>query len=246
MTKKYELVLEDSIEFFEQKLFRIRALTDFDSVKAGDLGGYIQSNENLSHEGNAWVSEDAKVCERAEVCDNAEVSGDAIVSGSARVCDDAKVYDNAEVWGNAKVSGNATVKDNTEVWGEAEISGNAIVAEKARVCGTTKVSGNAEVYGNVRAWEDAKIYGNAKVSGNAEVWGNAEVSEQSDLTVFKNNWSSGRHFTYTKSNKMWKVGCFYGTSQELIDKAYKDSKTSGDHYKAYVDFVETLERLGEE
>ena len=94
MTKKYELVLEDSIEFFEQKLFRIRALTDFDSVKAGDLGGYIQSNENLSHEGNAWISEDAKVCERAEVCDNAEVYGNAEVAG------DTWIMDYTEVCGN--------------------------------------------------------------------------------------------------------------------------------------------------
>ena len=45
---------------------------------------------------------------------------------------------------------------------------------------------------------------------------------------------------------MWKTGCFYGTGQELIDKAYRDSKTSGDHYKYYVDFVEGLERLGKE
>ena len=37
MIRKYELVLEDSIEFFGQKLFRIRSLTDFDRVRAGDL-----------------------------------------------------------------------------------------------------------------------------------------------------------------------------------------------------------------
>jgi len=63
--------------------------------------------------------------------------------------------------------------------------------------------------------------------------------------VFKNNWSSGRYFTYTKSNKMWRVGCFYGTRQELIEKAYRDSGKSGDFYKAYVEFVESLEGLGE-
>ncbi|HGA1179644.1 hypothetical protein PCO18_07145 [Streptococcus suis] len=75
--------------------------------------------------------------------------------------------------------------------------------------------------------------------------GNAWVSELGDIIVFKNHWSSGRHFTYTKSNKMWKVGCFYGTGQELIEKAYRDSEKSGNHYKAYVDFVENLEKLGD-
>ena len=61
MIRKYELILEDSIEFLGQKLFRIRALTDFGSVKVGDLGGYIQSEKNLSHDGDAWVANKAYV-----------------------------------------------------------------------------------------------------------------------------------------------------------------------------------------
>lgn len=44
--------------------------------------------------------------------------------------------------------------------------------------------------------------------------------------------------TYTKSNKMWKVGCFYGTGNELIKKAYADSETSGRNYEQYVKFAE--------
>ena len=64
--------------------------------------------------------------------------------------------------------------------------------------------------------------------------------------IFKNHWSSGRYFTYTKSNKMWKVGCFYGTGQELIEKAYKDSEVSGKNYEAYVKFVEKLEEINNE
>ncbi|HEM5157618.1 TPA: polymer-forming cytoskeletal protein [Streptococcus suis] len=216
MTKKYELVLDDTISFWGWKLFRIRALISFGSVEVGDLGGYIEKEENLSHDGNAWVY------------GNAKVSGNAKVWGNAEVLGNAKVWGNAEVWGNAKVWGNA------EVYGNAKVSGNA------------KVWGNAKVSGNAKVWGNAEVLGNAKVWGNAEVLGNAEVSELGDIIVFKNHWSSGRHFTYTKSNKMWKVGCFYGTGQELIEKAYRDSEKSGNYYKAYVDFVATLERLSEE
>lgn len=90
---------------------------------------------------------------------------------------------------------------------------------------------------------NAWVSGNARVFGNARVSGNARVKSSKDYIVFKNNWSSGRYFTYTKSNKMWKVGCFYGAGQELIDKAYKDSENSGKHYEAYVKFVEQLEAL---
>ncbi|WP_206672978.1 hypothetical protein, partial [Parasutterella excrementihominis] len=52
-----------------------------------------------------------------------------------------------------------------------------------------------------------------------------------------------RWFTYTKSNKMWKVGCFYGSGQELIEKAYQDSEQSGKCYEAYVNLVLELEKL---
>ena len=40
---------------------------------------------------------------------------------------------------------------------------------------------------------------------------------------------------------MWKVGCFYGTGEELVAKAYKDSKLSGRCYEAIVRSVETIE-----
>ena len=71
MAKKYEPVLEDTIEFFGRKLFRIRAKISFGIVEKGEFGGYIESENNLSHFGDAWVY------------GNARVYGDAWVYGSA-------------------------------------------------------------------------------------------------------------------------------------------------------------------
>lgn len=68
--KKYELTAE-FIEKWGKKLFRIKALISFGSVEAGELGGYIEKEDNLAHDGNAWVYGDA------EVCGNARVYGDA-------------------------------------------------------------------------------------------------------------------------------------------------------------------------
>ena len=100
-----------------------------------------------------------------------------------------------------------------------------------------------EVGGYIASEKNLSQSGNAWVSGNARVSGNAEVYGDADYIVFKNTWSSGRYFTYTKSNKKWRVGCFYGNGYELIEKAYKDSQKSGDFYKAYVEFVEKLEEI---
>lgn len=58
--KKYEFTGEEK-EFFGRTLLRIRAVRDFADVHSGDVGGWVESEENLSHAGNAWVSGDAKV-----------------------------------------------------------------------------------------------------------------------------------------------------------------------------------------
>ena len=51
--KKFELTSESTINIFGKKLFRIKALVEFGNVKEGELGGFIEKEENLSHEGNA-------------------------------------------------------------------------------------------------------------------------------------------------------------------------------------------------
>ena len=89
-------------------------------------------------------------------------------------------------------------------------------------------------------FRSAKVCGNAVVRGNAEVCGYALIQDMSDYIVFKNWWSSDRYFTWTKSNDMWKVGCFYGTGKELIEKAYKDSEKSGVEYERVVNYVESI------
>lgn len=106
--KKYELTTECK-EFLGRKLHRIKALTSFSDVKEGDLGGWIEKEENLSQEDNAWVYDDARVCGNARVCDNAWVFGNAMIhdnamiSGSANVCGNARVHSDAMIYGNAEI-----------------------------------------------------------------------------------------------------------------------------------------------
>jgi len=90
------------------------------------------------------------------------------------------------------------------------------------------------------------VYGNAEVYGDAKVYGNAKVINFQDYAVYKNSWSSGRWFTYTRSNKMWKVGCFCGTGEELVKKAYADSELSGKCYEAIVRAQEAIDKVIEE
>lgn len=223
MSKKYKLT-DETINLNGVTLYRIEALKYFGEIKKGDKGGFIESENNLAHEGDAWVSDNAHVYGDACVFNNAHVYGNAFVSGYAQVYGDAFVYGNAWLYDNTRVCGYARVADNARVYGDAN------------VCDDSSVFGSACVYDN------AHVYGDALVRGYACVCGDAEISNKSDYIVFQNWWSSGRYFTWTRSNNMWSVGCFYGTGEELIKKAYKDSELSGREYERIVKYVEEIRK----
>lgn len=159
-------------------------------------------------------------------------------------------YENlcGEAWvdGDAKVYAGAVVKDRASVRGDARVSSCAVIAERAYV------EDSASVYGAVRIGDNAEICDSAVIrqespwpliiEGYTKIGGNAVIESDFDYIVFKNWWSSGRYFTWTRSNDMWRVGCFYGTGEKLIDRAYKDSKVSGIEYERVVKYVEQIKR----
>ena len=239
MKNKYKLT-EETINFNDKILYRIEALKDFSDVKIGDKGGFIENESNLSQYGDCWIYDNAKVCGDAIVSDDAIVYGEALVYDNAKVCDNTRVYGNAGVYGDAIICDNANVYDNALIYNNATIYGNAEVYGNAEIHDNALICGNAKIYNNARVCDNTKVCGNAKVCGEAKICKDAIVRSNSDYIVFKNWWSSGRFFTWTRSNNVWKVGCFYGTGKELIEKAYKDSELSGKEYERIVKYVETI------
>ena len=203
MTKKYELI-DETMEFEGHTLHRIRAIKDFGVVKIGDLGGWIESEDNLSHFENCWVYDNAKVFLDAKVWANAKVCGEAEVCGNASVFDNADVCESACVFGNAKVFGGAWVRGDAKVFGNAKVFGGA------------KVYGDAEVYGN------ACVFGWSKVNGDATVRGDSVVYE--DALVSGND--GGRQMT--KHVKFLFQGpCVSGADFERIVNDFLTKKTVG-------------------
>lgn len=139
--KKYRFT-DDTIKVDGKTLHRIQALRSFSDVQKWELGGYIESERNLSHKDNAWVYDDAKVFDNARVSDDASVSDNAAVYGNAVVYENAKVHDYAEVFGKAQVHGNA------DVYGDAWMAGNARICDNAKIFGKARARGNAELNGN--------------------------------------------------------------------------------------------------
>ena len=122
--RKFELTDETSQLASGVTLYRIRALIDIPrrGVKAGDMGGWVEREDNLSHEGDAWVGR------IAHVFGSALIRGNALVTGTAHVSGHARIGDNALVTGSARVSGRAVVCGNVQIAGTARLSGFAIVS----------------------------------------------------------------------------------------------------------------------
>jgi UDP-3-O-[3-hydroxymyristoyl] glucosamine N-acyltransferase len=126
MNKKYELT-DETLGVGTTKMYRIRSLRDFSDVKEGDLGGYIESESNLSHDGNCWVYDEAQVFAGARIYDNAII---------ARY---AKAFYGAEIFENARVCGATVVFNKGKVYGSAQTFNNVSVINGAVVHSTAKI-----------------------------------------------------------------------------------------------------------
>jgi hypothetical protein len=139
---KYELTNETrNVERGTVKVYRVRALQDFGEgafkVKKGELGGFVQSEENLSHTGNAWVSDLGCVYNKALVSGNAQVFGAALVGGHAQVFDNAQVFDDAELGDRVVVGGDARVGGDAHLFGHLRLDGDGCMTGNTPVYGMT-------------------------------------------------------------------------------------------------------------
>lgn len=108
--KKYRLDETDRIDFYDHTLYRIIALKDFSDVKAGDKGGYVESEDNLSHDGDAWIYDKAHVAGNAKVRDNAQVSGDTEIHGYTQIAGNARVSGYGELSVNSTITEDVVLK----------------------------------------------------------------------------------------------------------------------------------------
>ena len=145
MSKKFELVKEKYIELKDgRKLYQIRALREIQnermivSIKKGELGGYVESEKNLSQEGNSWICQSARVYENALVKDGSLVGNKVIVRGNAAIEDDAYV--------RAMSIGKTIIEDNARIGGISTVGLEdpfVVFNHKG-----TRIRGNSAILGN--------------------------------------------------------------------------------------------------
>ena len=239
MEKKYELIKDDTLSWNSLEgepitLYRIRALKDFscpakeDSlfdnyINKGDLGGYIEKEENLSHEGGCWVYHnarvygDAKVLENAHVYNLANVFGNAVVKGYSRLLGSAYVYGNAVISGHAELDGRVSVGDNSKISGNVSINNNCQIRGDSILDGDVALGGSNHVI-------NAKLTGEVNLTGAFII--NFDVSDNKDIAGYVINARTNEpfspvysHYYLLASTKedIWSERNFKGTGEELIE-----------------------------
>lgn len=225
--KKYEFTGETK-EFDEYTLRRIRALVDIKHiVKKGELGGWIEDEENLSHEGNCWVNDGCYVCGGARVYENARIAGGA------------KVLYGSKVYGSAVVSGGSLVINNAEVYGNATIVGGAVVSDGAKVFGAAIVDHGANVSNK------AVLSNIAKVSGDVIIV-DGNIDSESDFICVGPIGSRRAYTTYNLKSGTVCTGCFVGTLEEFekqVISTYGADGGEDTHYKSYKNLIEYFKTI---
>ncbi|WP_256692743.1 polymer-forming cytoskeletal protein [Histophilus somni] len=213
-------------------LYRIKALRRFGVVEPGDLGGYVESEYNLSHWGDAWVFNNAKVYDKAKVNSNATVHENATVCGAAMVCGDATVRECSYVGGTATVDSNAVIS------GDAKINGMAKISGYAQISGDVCVSDNAWVGGMVIAFANAKIGGSVHLYGKVYLGNHANIKREEDLFVACYVGSEQGTLTVYRTDKgLFAIrGCFCGTVEELLKRSKENhNEKTHNEYKLLVE-----------
>ena len=168
MNSKYEItnIPHEKYPF----LHRIRALRDIGhDVKAGDLGGFVESESNLSFEDGdeAWIYDNAIACERSYVNKHSQLRDSAVIRNTAYISE------------GARLSGESKAEDDSYVRGgqlaeKARVCGNAMIKTLPDTLGIPVIRGNANVYG--------KVMGAIHIGGDALVFSSEELrNDTADL-----------------------------------------------------------------
>ena len=249
--EKYELIKESKDYFVGREIFRIKALKDFNDIKAGDIGGWVCSYDNLSQEGNCWIYDDAKCLDNARVYDNAKMYDSSMMLGNAKMYDNAVMSDssvmcdNAVVCGNARMCDTSTMCDNSMMRGNAMMFNNSKMYDRATMFDNSKMFDGAEMFGRATMYDNSAIYDNSKMYNKARMFDYAILNENKILygSINKSYKNIFQHLCkkrfliaiLTEENEiLYSIGCQTGiTKEKFIDRIYNDCEVKGKGLEEY-------------
>lgn len=234
---------EEESSVVEIKLYRIQALKTFTKsggynpiIHVGELGGYVETEDNLSQEGNCWIF------------------GDAKVKDGGKVIDDAIIFDKVMVSNNSVIRGNSVVRDRCFVTHRSDIFdstlvGDVTVSDQSSIHSGSFLYGEIEVYKSVISThvilvgrisvKESRITAPLELSGDYEL--NFDVTTPHSIIGY--NIGMPRSILFTIKNIIastvedkWYASDFTGTGKDLIDfVSSSDDKQKVEYVRSIVD-----------
>lgn len=202
-------------------LRQIVASRDFGDVKAGAMGGWVEDESNLSHDGDCWIYDH-----------NSAVFANAVITGNARVTQPCTVSHGAALSGDCWI-------DNAQISHGAAISERAMVqcsqvSGECRICGDARIMHHSQVIAAVGLTQDhdqrLQIYQHATVNASrivhqAQIYGRALVNHafiEHRAAIYDDAILDGND-----ENNIWVGDCaqIYGQARIVAGSAVDQSPT---------------------
>ncbi|HFZ8993402.1 TPA: YdcK family protein [Citrobacter freundii] len=153
-------------------LRQIVALGDFNDVKAGTVGGWIDSESVLAQDGDCWIyDENAIAFAGAVISGNARVTQTCVIRDNARIADNAWI-DGAEISHGAQISDNVTVQ-NSVIRGECRLAGDARILHRCEVIAARGLTRENDML--LQIYDRATV-SDSRIVHQAQIYGDAIVS----------------------------------------------------------------------
>lgn len=236
--KKYQILEDDFIKvhtfkscisdgemsIVEIKLYRIQALKTFTKpggynpvVHVGELGGYVEAEDNLSQDGNCWLFD------------------------KARVKDGGKVLDDAIVYDKSLISKNAIIRGRSVIGGHCFVTNQSVIID-SRLEGNVTVTGYSIIHSGSYLYDDIKVdksdigclvnlsgrisVNKSRITAPLELCGDYELNFDVDTPHSVIGYNIGmslgslfniKNIVASKVEDKWSACDFVGTGAELID-----------------------------
>lgn len=140
-------------------------------ILKGALGGWVESEKNLSQEGTCWINDEAMALNNAKIIDSAIISDFSVAK------------DNAVVAGYSNMTGNSIICNSARIGAKmircGEAHDNSIICDNAIVLG--KIEGFAKICNNAMIDRNSIVKDNACVGTSVQIKGSSIVGKNSLL-----------------------------------------------------------------
>lgn len=226
-------ILEEGKKFVNNHVYPIMAMRTFlvrDHILVimGEIGGWVEKEENLSQQDNCWIAGNSVAMHDSKVSGDSYINGSVIVTNNAVVSGNAFIKDHCSISGNAIIDGDVTINGNSYVTGNAKITGKARLVTGVRIFGDAILDGNIKLSGVVTI-TDSKLTGDINLAGYY-CFNEIEINGDSEFVAYRVNVSiedtdkSHDYLLASTVKDYWSTRSFHGNSEELYEHVRKSNE----------------------